>query len=368
MIDTPLAPPPRSLNAAAPTRGPAANASTGSWLERWSRLRPMLDAAQEPGDALDTLVRAGLDRLPRPGEGDTLSRWRALAEVAAHDLSLAKLFEGHTDALAILHELDAPAQPPGALWGVWCAEPPQARLRMHAAADETVRLSGPKAWCSGAARLTHAVVSAWDDAQRPCLAVVALRQPGVQVTQRGWHAVGMAATASVDVAFDGARALALGAPGRYTARAGFWRGGAGIAACWWGGAVGLARAVRAGARAAKADDPHRLAHLGAIDALLASSGALLRESAQAVDAAGDDPQRLHTLALRVRLAVEASCARVIEHAGRAIGAGPMCRDPDVARRFADLPVFLRQSHAERDLEVLGRQIAAPTPEPASWRL
>lgn len=45
---------------------------------------------------------------------------------------------------------------------------------------------------------------------------------------------------------------------------------------------------------------------------------------------------------------------VMHHAGRALGATPFCRDPHFARLMADLPVFLRQSHAERDLERLGQ--------------
>ena len=51
--------------------------------------------------------------------------------------------------------------------------------------------------------------------------------------------------------------------------------------------------------------------------------------------------------------------------GRALGAGPLCKDEHLARLFADLPVFLRQSHAERDLEALGR---AMTQESAPWQL
>jgi hypothetical protein len=47
---------------------------------------------------------------------------------------------------------------------------------------------------------------------------------------------------------------------------------------------------------------------------------------------------------------------VLRHAGHALGAGPMCRDPAIARRFADLPVFLRQSHAERDLAEIGARL------------
>lgn len=57
-------------------------------------------------------------------------------------------------------------------------------------------------------------------------------------------------------------------------------------------------------------------------------------------------------ALRVRSVVEAAAATVMQHAGRAVGAGPLCRNTRFAQAMADLPVYLRQSHAERDLAAL----------------
>ena len=59
---------------------------------------------------LRRMLKADQTVLPLPGSGQTLERWRALAGVAAVDLSLAKLFESHTDALAIMAEL-APTSP-----------------------------------------------------------------------------------------------------------------------------------------------------------------------------------------------------------------------------------------------------------------
>ena len=317
-----------------------------------------LRLAPEPALALARLVEAGADDLPLPGRGRTLARWRALAEVAAHDLSLVKLYEGHTDALAILAELGGPAAPAGSCWGTWCAEPPDARVAMHTepGGHGTVRLDGRKAWCSGAAGLTHAIVSTHDDQDRPCLAAVTLDQPGVRVTDEGWQAVGMAASASVDVVFDGALGVAVGLPGDYVRRAGFWHGGAGIAACWYGGALGIAREALArsgaGGPGGRAPDPHRLAHLGAVDAALAGAAAVLHRAAEWIDRhpAGD----AHRIALNARLVVEQAAETVLRHAGRALGAGPLCRDGRFARAMADLPVYLRQSHAERDLAALGR--------------
>ena len=51
---------------------------------------------------------------------------------------------------------------------------------------------------------------------------------------------------------------------------------------------------------------------------------------------------------------------------RALGAGPLCRDAHFARLAADLPVFLRQSHAERDQAVLGGIVAGAEDHP--WAL
>ena len=66
------------------------------------------------------------------------------------------------------------------------------------------------------------------------------------------------------------------------------------------------------------------------------------------------------LARQARAQIEACAEHVIAHVGRALGAGPFCKDPQFARLSADLPVFLRQSHAERDLQVLG-ELAAQSP-------
>ena len=326
--------------------------------------QPSEALGQEPSPPPEIAAGAGIatalfelleDRraLPLPANGETLARWQGLAGVASADLSLAKLYEGHTDAIAILAELQGPPAPAHSLWGTWCAEPPAARLNLEPARSGTqVRLNGSKAWCSGATVATHAVVSAWNPQGEPCLAAVALDQPGVEVTARGWHAVGMAATGSVDVRFDDACAVQIGRAHDYVRRPGFWHGGAGIAACWWGGARAIASMTRALLRSKP--DPHALAHLGALDVAVCESAALLREAAAWIDA--NPKADAARCALRLRAAVEDAANEVMHHAGRAVGAGPLCRDARFARLMADLPVYLRQSHAERDLAALGEMV------------
>jgi hypothetical protein len=329
-------------------------------MQAGSRLSAVLDDFQSP-DELDALLRALLDadcdKLPYPGAGDTLARWQALATVAACDLVAGKLFESHTDALAIWHELDPAGQPDiSGLWGVWCAEPPQQRVLLSGTrhGSNSVRIHGTKPWCSGAAYVSHALVSAWDELERPQLVSVSMKQTGVSVTRSGWHALGMSRTDSVDVLFEGAEARLLGAPGSYVRRAGFQHGGAGVAACWFGGAHAVAQHVLQAARKRPLDQ-HLLAHLGAIDIAIAQSRALLREAAADIDA---HPQNAcETSIRRARLAAEACAETLLLRAPRAMGAGPLCKDKRLAQMLADLPVFIRQSHAERDLAQHGLSLS-----------
>lgn len=315
------------------------------------------------GECLQALVREGLDQLPLPAGGQTLERWQALACVAGHDLGLCKLYEGHTDALAIMAELGAPPPEQFSTWGMWAAEPPQARVNISGS-DDSIRLTGRKAWCSGANVLSHALITAWDQENRQQLVAVRLQQPGVHLTNEGWRAVGMGATGSIEVVFDQAHGQLIGAPGGYLERPGFWQGGIGIAACWYGASRSIAQRLLA--QVSKREEPHALAHLGAVDVALTAAIDVLRAAAVHLDQA--PTENAEVLARRCRAYVEQAADLVIQHVGRAVGAGPYCKDAHFARLMTDLPVFLRQSHAERDLEALGQLTGARLPAAQTWSL
>lgn len=332
-----------------------------------------LDPSSAASVRLDRLIRAGLDRLPLPGSGATLLRWQALSAVATAGLSLAKLYEGHTDALAIFEELGVigPGELVSASWGVWAAEAPQGRALLEnefVERDGVVRLHGAKCWCSGAAGASDALLTAWHpDGRGPPLVCVNLRQPRVRVSDAAWQAVGMAGSASLDVEFQGAIARLVGAPGDYLDRPGFWHGGAGIAACWYGGTLAIANALRTvvNQAAPSGRSPFRLAALGRVDLALQATAALLRDSAAWIDA--NPTADASAVALRARLGAEECATRVLAEVGRALGATPFCRDARFARAAADLPVFIRQSHAERDLAALGDRMVADSGE-SPWLL
>ena len=308
---------------------------------------------QRAGLAFISAVESGRLDLALPGSGFTRERLAAFAELAEEDLSLARLGEGHADAVAILAELNGPPPLPGSRWGVWAANPPGPNVTA-ARRDGGWVLNGTKQYCSGARTCTHALVTAaaGDEARLFAVAVDEL-----EPREGSWPATGMAGSDTLDVGFPGVTAELVGPPGGYTSRPGFSHGGVGVAACWYGGARGVARALLSAA--AKRDvGPHALAHLGAVDIALRTARAALGQAADEIDAdpgdlRGDGPLR----ALRVRALTEAVASDVLARTGRALGAGPLSHDEAHSRAVADLTVYLRQHHAERDLARLGELVA-----------
>ncbi|MEO7886996.1 MAG: acyl-CoA dehydrogenase [Polaromonas sp.] len=311
-----------------------------------------------PDDAnwLSLLIQNRLDRLPMPGKGSTLERWSALAAVGQFDLSLTKLYEGHTDALAIIEEIGQEGiEVADGSWCVWAAEAPGGRALIRSSTDGSVVLSGSKHWCSGAVTADHGLLTAWEeDGSGPHLVAVELAQPGIAINADKWKAVGMASSMSVNVAFDGARGRRVGSLGEYLTRPGFWHGGAGIAACWYGGAVGVGGALRKMLLTSSGDTwGYKMAAMGRVQLAIEETAAVLRQSARWVD---DHPSLdASRIALTARLSAERCSKTVIDEVGKAMGATPFCLDEKFAKAVADLPVFIRQSHADRDFAALGER-------------
>lgn len=304
------------------------------------------------------IVDSGELAAPLPGHGDTATRFRTLAELTRSDISVGRMVEAHLDADAILSEIAGAGTGNGELWGVWAAEPPSHVLRARRHGDRW-QLSGIKPWCSGSVGCTHALVTA-RDGERRRLFSVDLAQHGVHPQSDGWHNTGMSATDTETVEFENAAAQAIGEPGAYLERAGFWHGGVGVASCWLGGAAKVADALYGKAEAGS--DDILMMHLGAVDALLADGWAQLLCAADAIDKAPSDVAVAQRRAFRVRWGIEQIATAVIDRVNRALGPAPLVLSRDHAQAVADLAVYIRQSHADRDLAALGRLVAGNTPD------
>lgn len=337
----------------------AALAADGAGREGPGRDGPYRDTAQVAA-LLRRLEVGGALRLPLPRTGATRERWAALTELGRTDLVLARLGEAHTDAGAILAEAGR-GPVPGALYGVWASASGGSGLAAAPADGGGFALAGRMRFCSGAQVLDRALVTARaPDGLR--LFDLDLADPGVTPVEGTWAAVGLAESASLDVLVEDAGPAAadpVGPPGWYLSRPGFWVGGIGVAACWLGGAVALVETLHATLHPSghpgghpSEPSPHQLAHLGACVAEVQAVQAALDAGGREVDSRPDaDHQRL---ALSIRHLSERACEQVLRRVGRATGAVPLTHDRAHAQRVADLHVYVRQQHAERDLEQLGR--------------
>ena len=327
-----------------------------------------------------SLLDGGHLDLPLPGSGGTLERLARLRDLGEADLVAARLAEAHTDAMAILTDLleRGPDAPPRGmhrqLWGVWAADPPHAPLRATRDGGSGTypgcwSLNGDKPWCSGVGVCERALLTAHTDEGYRLFAVDP-RHPGVTVRPSRWAGIGMSDSHTRDLELRDVPARAVGAPGAYLDRPGFWWGAAGVAAVWLGGALRASRALERSA--ARHGSELVLASLGRVDAAQHAAWCTLVDVAHLADTSGaagpasaratgepDDVSREDRVAgsrlaaSRARAAVETAVEVTLHETGRATGPGPLAMDAEHARAVADLQVYVRQSHGDRDLAVLG---------------
>lgn len=298
-------------------------------------------------DILNTLVSYS-GKIPHPASGDgnhsqTLIRWQILAYVAGIDLTIAKWFESHLDALSILHEVGYSEATQG-LWAVWAAEGHPDPIRYQQG-----KISGSKSWCSGANIVDHGLMTYRDENGQSQLLVVNMKQDEIEIDNGAWQAVGMQATDTATIQFNQVAASNVGAPNAYLERVGFWHGAAGVAACWYGATASIATYLIK----AYQHKPHdfKAMYLGQIGTALAVTQQYFHHVAYLIDS---QPDQNHELAIRqLRVNVEQLAREVIETVGLALGAAPFCGNAHFARLSADLPVFIRQSHGAFDLQKIG---------------
>ncbi|MET4093616.1 acyl-CoA dehydrogenase family protein [Arthrobacter sp. UYCu712] len=323
-------------------------------------LDPLLAAASAAvGDvpALLDLAETAEAAAPKPGAGRTAFLWELLASVTAVDVAAGRVLEPHLDAAAILDQAagftDIRFK---GVWGVFAAEAAGLHLTAEPAGGG-VRLYGSKPWCSLAAQLDHAVLTAHtEDGGRAAFAVD-LHARGVSFADPEWTSRGLREVPSGTVHFDGVPAVPLGGPGWYYRRPGFAWGGMGVAACWLGGAVAVARGYRESllksADAGREPDQIALAHLGEIDRTLTALTSYLAQTASRIDA-GDLPGgQAWSEALRVRGHVAAAAERIQALVSQNLGPAPLAFDEAYGKRMADLALYIRQHHAMRDDAQLG---------------
>jgi hypothetical protein len=298
------------------------------------------------------------EELPLPGAGATPARHQRLLEIGREDLTLARLAEAHWDAVAILAEAGRRPEP-NQLYGVWASEKPGEALELRSSV-RGMAVRGSKMFCSGAGLVDRALVTV--GIPHSVLVDVDLRKnaANIRFDGNGWKTRAFGETNTSNATFADAVVSGgdvIGDPGWYVDRPGFWLGACGPAACWSGGAIGLVDfAMRQ-----KRDDAHTLAHLGAMYAAQWGLRSHLDRAGQEIDIDPTNAIEAEIRALALRHLIEQLCTDVLRRIPRAFGPFPLAMDKAISLRYQELDLYLRQSHAERDLERLGTKLTRSAP-------
>lgn len=288
---------------------------------------------------------------------------RLLTILGTGNLSVARLYEGHVDALRLIQQFGAPAQfervaadvrGQHSIFAVWSTEG-AGGVRIDPHEDGSFRLHGTKIFASGAGFVDRAIVTAaLPDGGRQMVLLDMEQSPG-RVDQAVWRPLGMKASASGIITFTGVdvdRASLIGEPDDYFRQPWFSAGAIRFAAAQLGGTAALIDAARSDLRGLDRmeDVAQRLRASHA--AIAIESGMLwLDRAAELADRSSFGGANVSEISDRemvayvnmARTAIERICLDAIEYAQRSVGARSLLQPHPIERISRDLGLYLRQS-------------------------
>lgn len=331
-----------------------------------SKLDPAWPVARYMADGIFTLTTE-LEALDDPADPAAMRRLLSLLYRAGRtDLALGRLFEGHVDALQIIHrygnrnlagEMVSKARA-GATFGVWNAPLPGERLVCRDG-----RVTGGKAFASGAGLLSHALVTT-DPGDKTAvrLWLIDLAAEPPEIDREWWKTIGMARSETHLVRWNGASAVEIGGAGDYEREPWFGGGQLRFVAVQSGGIAAIFDQVRDHlVGRGRADDPYQLGRLGRLFALAESAAATVAAAGDAWFGADDEARVARADAARA--GVTAAAEDAIALAQAAVGLQGLFHAHPLSRVLTDLTVYLRQPGPDASLARAGSAAAAGLIEP-----
>jgi len=291
----------------------------------------------------------------------------ALRVLGRANLSVARLFEGHMNAVklvALYGDADqrgavAANVKNGALLGVWGADDFASPCTAQFEAEQ-IRLDGAKRFASGLGLVDQAIVTVEGQGGGPCMLLVPADEAN-RADAEGWTMSGMRATRSGRYEFGGltlpSDAL-IGNEGDYLREphfeGGIWR----YCAAHLGGAEALYKEMLSCLAARnRTDDPDQRRRMVACATALETCRLWLMRCAREIEAS-DAGANKAALALLAREVTEATCRDTIEIVDKSLGMAAHKEGEPVERIKRDLSLFLCQAAPDAKRERAGRALFA----------
>lgn len=274
--------------------------------------------------------------------------------LGAADLSIARLIEGHINAVMLVCRYGSASQigtlatsiETGALSAVWGADD---AIGLKIVQDEIGQaLRGQKILASGAGFVTRPLVTAAaDDGQTLCLLDLA---PGYVSDISTWQVLGMKSTATGSVDLTGHRistAEIIGKPGDFMRQPHFSGGAWRFCAAHLGATERLVDLFRAHLTATgRGDDPYQLERIAGCVTAARTARFWVEDAARRLGDDGD-PQEVVAFANLTRMVTERCALDVMEQLQRGVGLRAFVRPNDIERICRDLSTYLRQPVPDR---------------------
>lgn len=289
------------------------------------------------------------------------------------NLAVARLYEGHVNALLLIQQFGAPERTVAELLdpavadrlhAVWNTEADHG-VRLLPIGDGRYRIDGAKTFASGAGFVERPLITATlpDGGWQMVLLDLTLERPVVD--RRAWRPIGMKATASGRIDLTGMIVSSdafVGRPGDYYRQPWFGAGAVRFAAAQLGGAIALVEAARVDLRASgRTSDEAQRRRLGQICIDLETGTLLLERAGQLADRSRFggmpeptvDDRTMNGYADLVRTAIERICLNAIEYAQRSVGVRSLIGPHPIERISRDLFIYLRQPAPDAALRSVG---------------
>jgi alkylation response protein AidB-like acyl-CoA dehydrogenase len=293
-----------------------------------------------------------------------------LRMISAGDLSIARLFEGHVNAISLVCRYGTASQisslaadvAEGALSAVWGADD-AAGLKI-AIVGGRAELQGRKILASGAGLVTRPIVTAKGlDGQLMCLLRLS---PGQPVDLSGWNAQGMRSTATGAVELTGiavGRDEIIGSAGDFMRQPYFSGGAWRFCAAQLGAMERLVELFRDHlVSRSREEDPYQLQRVAHCLASVATARFWIEEAARRFGSEETVATSVVAFANLTRMVTERSALDVMEAVQRGAGLASFIRPNPIERICRDLATYLRQPAPDAAMSDAARAwMNSPTP-------
>ena len=299
--------------------------------------------------------------------------------VGRASLPVGRIYEGHINALELIHLYGTPEQQQryyqeardGHLFGVWNTEMwdgvhiddlPGGGTPVQGSPRHASRLRGCKSFCSGSVHVTRPIITGvrhgpegYELGWQMCLPE--LDRQEATVDESFWTPLGMENSVSYKLDFTGLLLRPnqlLGAPDDYETQPHFSGGAIRFAAVQLGGAEALLDATRAFLRKVKRTENSYQRTRVARMAILVETGNQWIQRAGHINDHESDPERVITFANMTRTVILDICTECLQLAERCVGSRGLMHPGRLARLHTDLSMYLRQPAPDATQEQVGQ--------------